>query len=610
MSHQLSPPFTISSFKSYINTRLFENTELIDHLVQIIKQQSLDSIDEAKSFNQCGVALYQLNLLPQALICFQHAVSNYPEFSYFSNLGLCALDLNQFKLAIQSLEKAYRLAPQQENAANNLLSAYISAGLLQKGLSFAKDLLHPNHPHPIEFKGLIHHNYGQVLSKLGLGEEASIAFNEAYRLGQTGIKTEHNRLYQYLYHELDPKIIANAHIQWGEDYQKSINCDQSEPSINTNRKESTSIKQKTLAFISPDFRRHSVAYFFNAFDFHAAIWQDFNIICYYTYHQHDDFTDLIKSQVDLFYQANQWQDDDFITQIKKDQVDILIDLAGHTSGNRLSVFARKPAPIQITWLGYPSTTGLSTMDYRIVDENTDPVGNSDLLHTEKLLRLPCPFLCYQPPMENGISVVAHSVVAHHQKRDDLFYFASFNNPAKISDITISLWSSILIACPHARLILKGSGLDEPDVQEIELSRFDKHGVQAHQIIFLGRTNSNQAHFECYQQVDLALDTFPYCGTTTTCEALWMGVPVLTLVGDSHVSRVGYSLLKSVSLDEFIAFDIDQYVQKAIDWANPKNKEVLRELKSILRAELLQSDLCNRERFNLHFRDLLLGVSPI
>ncbi len=325
------------------------------------------------------------------------------------------------------------------------------------------------------------------------------------------------------------------------------------------------------------------------------------MICYYTHHQQDDFTDLIKSQVHDFKQANHWSDDEFVDQIRKDQVEILIDLAGHTSGNRLSVFAKKPAPIQITWLGYPSTTGLSIMDYRIVDQYTDPIGTSECFHAEKLLRLPSPFLCYCPPREEIPAISTHS------RNQKLFYFGSFNNPAKLSEITISIWSSILLACPHARLILKGNGFEEDDVQKIQLARFATYHIAPHQIIFLGRTSSNQEHFLCYQQIDLALDTFPYCGTTTTCEALWMGVPVLTLVGDSHVSRVGYSLLESVHLDEFIAFDIDQYVQKAIQWASLENQSILMELKAILRDELLKSNLCNRDRFNLHFRDLLSAL---
>lgn len=602
MPNTLSPPFTISAFKSYLMKSSLEPSKLIDELYQVIRHSSMDALGksdpliQAKAFNQCGVAFHQLNQLPQALICFQEAVSLLPEFSYYTNLGLCALDLHQFKLGIHILEIAYQLEPQKENAANNLLSAYLTVGLLQKGLNFAKALLQPNHEPPIEFTGLIHHNYGQILSKLGLGKEATQALDEAYRLGQTSIKTEHNRLYQYLYHELDPNVTASAHLQWGNQYLSKLNH------LHVNQSDvSHPNKQIIIAFISPDFRRHSVAYFFNAFDFPSTLWANFKVICYYTHHQHDDFTDQIKSKVHDFKQANHWSDDEFIDQIQKDQVEILIDLAGHTSGNRLSVFAQKPAPIQITWLGYPSTTGLSTMDYRIVDQYTDPIGTSECFHAEKLLRLPSPFLCYCPPREEI------PVISTRSRNQNLFYFGSFNNPAKLSEITISIWSSILLACPHARLILKGSGFEEEDVQKIQLARFATYHVDPHQIIFLGRTSSNQEHFLCYQQIDLALDTFPYCGTTTTCEALWMGVPVLTLVGDSHVSRVGYSLLKAVHLDEFIAFDVDQYVQKAIQWASLENQTILTALKSILRDELLKSNLCNRDRFNLHFRDLLSAL---
>ncbi len=275
MPNTLSPPFTISAFKSYLMTSSLEPSKLIDELYKVIRQSAMDVLGksdpfiQAKAFNQCGVAFHQLNQLSQALICFQEAVSLLPEFSYYTNLGLCALDLHQFKLGIHALEIAYQLEPQKENAANNLLSAYLTVGLLQKGLNFAKELLQANHEPPIQFTGLIHHNYGQILSKLGLGIEASQALDEAYRLGQTSIKTEHNRLYQYLYHELNPNVTANAHLQWGNQYLSKLNHIHNHQTYVSHPN-----KQKIIAFISPDFRRHSVAYFFMLFIFHQGFGQN------------------------------------------------------------------------------------------------------------------------------------------------------------------------------------------------------------------------------------------------------------------------------------------------------------------------------------------------
>ncbi len=568
----------------HIDIQSVDHKDILDFAFQLIAQAPKDQ--KHRVANHLGVSFHRFNRIDLAIQCFHQAVQIDPHFLLaLSHLGLSYLDQNDYQEGLTYLEKAYHLAMNDENHANNLLSAYISAGKIEKGLHFAQRLLEDS---SIKHSGLIQHNYGQILSKIGLGAQAQVQLDHAYQLGQKSIKTENNRLYQLLFHELDPKVIAREHLHWGTTFataKTQLMRSQAKPIYN-------------LAFISPDFRIHSVAYFFKSLRF-DLYFQQFKVTCYYNYHLSDRFTEEIKQQVDEFYQVNQWHDKQLIEHIQAQNIDILIDLAGHTSGNRLALFAQRVAPIQITWLGYPATTGLMNMDYRIVDQYTDS-RETEALHSEKLLYLRAPFICYTPPSIN-IKPVSKTL------GDQSFYFASFNNPSKISDLTVALWAEILKQVPFAKLLLKGTGLEQDEIQNIQKQRFKEYGVHEDQLIFLARTNGLYAHYECYQQVDLALDTYPYCGTTTTCEALWMGVPVLTLVGNSHVSRVGYSLLSGVKLDDFIAFSADDYVQKAVFWAQPENRSLIYLLKSILRDQLLQSPLCDQLGFSLSFEENLLKL---
>ena len=215
--------------------------------------------------------------------------------------------------------------------------------------------------------------------------------------------------------------------------------------------------------------------------------------------------------------------------IKQNDIEILIDLSGHTEGNRLPVFAMKPSPIQISWLGYPNTTGLYAMDYRIVDNFTDPEGIDDHLYTEELLRLDGSFICFSS--DEDAETNKNTIFENNS-----FTFGSFNNLSKMSDEVIECWSAILKRIDNSKIILKNKQLCSNFTRKIYLEKFAKYGVSPDKIILMSWSNSRKQHLETYNSIDLALDTFPYNGTTTTFEALWMNVPVLCLNGDSHRSR--------------------------------------------------------------------------
>ena len=281
-------------------------------------------------------------------------------------------------------------------------------------------------------------------------------------------------------------------------------------------------------------------------------------------------------------------DADIAAMIRADGIDILIDLAGHTATNRLPMFARKPAPLQVTWLGYPNTTGLSTMDYRITDAFADPPGMTDAFHTEKLHRMPETFSCYSAPAD------APAVAPLQAKRTGRVTFGSFNNFAKITAEVITVWSNILKRIPTATLFLKYKDLESVPMTQYIHNQFMTRGVLVSQLRIQGDDASHVEHMARYNNIDIALDPFPYNGTTTTLDALWMGVPVITLAGASHVGRVGVSQMSNLGLQELIAKNQNDYVNIAVELAG--NIEKLSALRAGMRERMLASPLMNVQRF--------------
>jgi predicted O-linked N-acetylglucosamine transferase (SPINDLY family) len=348
-----------------------------------------------------------------------------------------------------------------------------------------------------------------------------------------------------------------------------------------------------IGFVSADLRRHACSFFFepliSSLD-RAAL----DTFCYHVGRKEDDRTAQLRAH------AHQWRhcpDDSpaaLSARIKADAIDILIDLSGLTEGNRLEVLARRPAPVQMTYLGYPHTTGLPAIDYRIVDTHTDPPGN-ERFAVENLIRIdPC-FLCFAGMDEAAIAPPPCSL-----SPDTPVTFGSFNALLKMNDPLIELWSGVLLAVIGSRLVMKYHALKEPGVQQALLARFEKHGVDPARIALLPAVDSYRGHLESYGKIDIGLDAFPYHGTTTTCEALWMGVPVVTLAEspDVHASRVGISLLNAVGLTDLIAPDRDAFIRTAMTLAADRPRLI--DLRQTLRPRLQASPLGDRAAFGRRF----------
>ena len=437
-----------------------------------------------------------------------------------------------------------------------------------------------------------HQNLGNVLMVQAKISEALEHSRRAVELNPNNYLAFSNiLLYTHYIPQATQEDIWNLHQTFSKMFEpRDINL---RPYLTEPRRD----RKIRVGLVSSDFRKHSVAYFVEPLLAH----KDSNNFEYYTY-SNVKVPDRISQRIaDL---STKWQsilqlsDVEAAELIRNDHIDILIDLGGHTADNRLRVFFLKPAPIQVSWLGYPDTTGLQNMDYRIADEYTEPEG-SEKYSSEKIIRLPGGFHCYSVFADSPDIAPAPSVA------NGYVTFGSFNNFAKCSKETIFLWSEILKNVPHSKLVLKALSLGDKYVQENAYSMFEEFGIKRDRITMLPRTKGLKEHFMNYNNIDIALDTYPYNGTTTSCEAMWMGVPIISLFGPNHASRVGLSLLSHVDLQQLAAASPEEYVNKAVALAT---EEALRiELRSTMRQRLQSSPLLNAENFAQKFEAAMRAI---
>lgn len=347
-----------------------------------------------------------------------------------------------------------------------------------------------------------------------------------------------------------------------------------------------------VAILSPDFREHSCAYFIEPVLRHLDREQ-FELYLYHDHFREDAVSARLRSLATVWRNFVGQAGDAVEAAIRADAPDILVDLAGHTGmTNRIPLFARRLAPVQITYLGYPNTTGLPAMDYRFTDAVADPVEDADRFATERLVRFAPTAWTYEPPKDAPAVQPAPALTRGH------ITFGCFNTPAKITDSIIALWSRVLVGVPGSKLRLKGAGFSAPAQRALYAARFAPHGVTAERLEFVERTATNAAHLACYHDVDIALDTAPYNGTTTTCEALWMGVPVITLVGEQHMARVGASLLAAAGHADWATTSPDDYVRCAVALAG--DAAGLATIRAGLRSDLQRGPLLDHAGQAAHF----------
>ncbi len=340
-------------------------------------------------------------------------------------------------------------------------------------------------------------------------------------------------------------------------------------------------KKIRLGFVSPDLHAHSIAFFLEPLLRHLDREQ-FEIQLYASDSGRDAVTDRLRALADQWVPLHGLSEEAALATVRAAGPDVLVDLAGHSNQNSLPLFARRLAPVQINYLGYPHSTGLYAMDCRFVDAQTDPVGPADSLATERLVRFAPTAWSYQPPVESP------APTRSPRAEGEGVVFASFSNFLKVTNETLSLWAELLRAVPGSRLQLKSAHLDNLVVARFVRPRLAAAGIDSARVSLAGWQPAIADHLAAYAGVDIALDSFPYHGTTTTCEALWMGVPVVTLAGQTHASRVGLSLLTAVGHPEWVAADRAEYVRIASELA--RDPDALAQNRAGLRAAMAASAL--------------------
>jgi predicted O-linked N-acetylglucosamine transferase (SPINDLY family) len=344
-----------------------------------------------------------------------------------------------------------------------------------------------------------------------------------------------------------------------------------------------------IGLLSGDLRNHSVGFFVKPLVQHASGEVEFVAFSTSPVAPDDAMSAWFRDRIAEWVDVAAHDDAALDREIRARRIDCLVELSGHTAGGRVGALSRKPAPVIVTAIGYPNTTGVPAIDARLVDTITDPAGTEALM-TERPCRLdPC-FLCYAPPVS--------SVLPAMPSADAPFTFGSFNLVSKVRGPAITLWKSALDAVPGSRLMLKSKGLDEVGARERLLRRFGSGGIDPSRLELIGPTQGLDEHLTLYSRVHVALDPTPYSGTTTTCEALWMGVPVLTLVGDRHAARVGASLLQAAGLPELVCHDRASFSSAAASLAADRRR--LEVWRHGLRAKVEASALCDGAGWSARF----------
>lgn len=507
-------------------------------------RQAVDIQDDPGSRMRLAMTLDGMGHHQRAIELYGAIGAAHPDYPGLqANLGQALRKIGRFDEAIACLQKAIALAPGD----------------------------------PIPHNGL-----GNCLSMRGLPAEAIESFRRALA-ADPGYATAHsNLLLNMNYLEREQENIYAESLRF--DAQQARNLTGAGPSF-ANAKEAD--RKLRIGYVSGDFRSHSVAYFLLPL-LEAHDRDRFEVCCYSTNSRRDEVTEKFESLADHWVVIRGMSDDMAAERIRRDAIDILVDLSGHTSDNRLLVFARQPAPVQVSWLGYPNTTGLRAMNYRITDVVADPCdGEADRYYTERLIRIPDGFCCFRDDPRSG------PVQSPPQERYGYVTFGSFNMLAKVTPEVVGAWSDILRAVPESRLLLKASSLGDDKTKATIGDRFAAHDIDRQRVELMGLAPKEE-HYRLYARIDIALDTFPYNGTTTTCEALWMGVPVITLSGRHHAGRVGASILQQLDLGEFVAHDRTAYVSLATQLASDGARRSL--LRRSLRGRMSDSVLMNAAAF--------------
>jgi predicted O-linked N-acetylglucosamine transferase (SPINDLY family) len=434
-----------------------------------------------------------------------------------------------------------------------------------------------------------HNNLGNALRDQGKLEEAMACYQCALQLKPDYAEARSNYLFTTQYRSgVTLSELAVVHAEYDRLHAAPLRT--ARPLHQIDRDPHRRLR---VGFVSPDFGRHPVGYFLIRALENLDAGQ-IETVCYCDRIIKDDLTRRFQAAATKWRDVSGLSNERLAEQILEDRIDLLFDLAGHTASNRLLVFARKPAPIQITWIGYEGTTGLEAIDYILADRYTISAGQ-EVWYREQVLRMPDGYVCYDPPR------IAPEVGPLPASKNGYLRFGSFNNLAKITSQVVEIWAQVLHRVPGSRLVLKYRGLGDESVCQRYLGLFSAFGVEPSRMQLTPRSTYSE-YLSAYGEVDIALDPFPFGGGVTTCDALWMGVPVVTCPGETFASRHCLSHLSSIGLTETIAWTLKEYVELAVSLAGDLPR--LANLRAGLRKRMASSSLCDGKRFAANLMQVL------
>jgi predicted O-linked N-acetylglucosamine transferase (SPINDLY family) len=593
------------------------STSCFQSAAQAFTKHTLLHPDSPQPWLGLAASLRELNHLADAIVAYQHAITLQPQLPRpvhrpHVELAHLLLQSGQTNQAIDHYRKAVHLAPTDLDAHNSLASALTAAEQFpQAEQAFQTALALDPRSAPVwnnlgnlyrlqakmdHAIAAYHHattsqpplsaafsNLGNLLKDQGKLQQAITSLRRAVELDPTSPAIHSNLAYAACF---DPdhtaeQILTEA-AQWADKFETPLLQAHA-----THQNDRNPHRRLRIGYVSPDFRNHVVGRnVLPIFQHHDRA--QFEIHLFSTLTVHDPQTaDFIRA-ADHWHECAPLSDAQLADKIRTHQIDLLVDLSLHMANNRLLTFARKPAPLQITWAGYPGTTGLRSIDYRITDPHLDPITESNAFYSEKSERLPHTFWCYRPmpntPEVNPLPATSNKYIT----------FGCLNNPTKLTDISLALWAKLLLSVPHSKLLLvTAPGSRRGEIAEM----FQQTGIDAGRILFVPPSLPHE-HLARYHQIDLSLDPLPYTGHTSTLDSLWMGVPVITLKGQTSLARGSVTALTNLNLPQLIASDESQYISIARDLAT--NLPRLTQLRSTLRPRMQSSPLCDELQYT---RDL-------
>lgn len=542
----------------------------------MLKALCIDRPEEFQPRYLLGYVLYRQKKLEGAVAVLEQAIelSQSSADAYYA-LGRAQIDRGSFGDAVTVLRRAVELAPTRAPAWLSLGDALAGAGEVDpsedcylRALEIAPGLAE------------VHYGYADLLLRLGRADEAIEHYRKALEL-KPGFKAAHtNLIYALNFSDAPaPQEVFREHVAWARNYAEHLTA-AAEPI----RRGTHLDKRLRIGYVSSNFRDHAVTYFFEPVLRHHDP-DAFSVYCYSDVRVPDPRTERLRRYPGVWRDTARHSDEELVRLVRDDNIDILVDLTGHTKGDRLLAFARRAAPVQITWNGYMNTTGMSAMDYRITDVYADPPGTTERLHTETLLRMPEIFEPFEEPVDEArigpLPTLERGFVT----------FGSFNAVTKLTPRMLGVWARILKAVPSSRLLMLTlpEGRTQRRIKEI----LAQHGIDASRLDLRGRV-SHSEFIAVHNETDIALDTYPFHGVTTTAHTLWMGLPVVTLAGKTHGARVGVSMLTNVGLSHLIATSDEHYVSIAANLAHDVPQ--LRELRATLRERMRRSPNMDGARF--------------